>query len=174
MRNPLDAASPPLHRREYLDARLARDHEGLHDEIVDHAPPVNAEHVLYAPVHPLRSTQTSRPHPVRVAHGNALRRRSLLIRVSALIALATGTLLGTAAHAQVTESDNPVQPVRFMSTIAGDRAAAASAPIILNLLHERLAASAGATQETAPSNASHENGRSGQPHAAASASTSIR
>jgi len=37
MRNPLDAAYPPLHRREVLDALHDRDVEDTYDEVFDHS-----------------------------------------------------------------------------------------------------------------------------------------
>jgi len=206
MRNPLDAAYPPLHRREVLDALHDRDVEDTYDEVFDHSgrprkvavrghdafavrgsdlPFVHPHHaraergddIRSAPADRVRSLRTDQARSARAAHvraaraghvqsaragqvrparlhrlravlartlsglhgdhGQPVRRRSLLIRLSALIALATGTLLSTAAHAQVTNIDYPLETVRFMATATGDGAAAAAAPVVLGLLHER-------------------------------------
>jgi len=182
MRNPLDAAYPPLHRREVLDALRDRDVEDTYDEVFDHSgrprkvavrghdaftvrgsdlPFVHPHHaraergddIRSAPADRVRSLRTDQARSARAAHVRAaraghvqsaragqvrpVRRRSLLIRLSALIALATGTLLSTAAHAQVTNIDYPLETVRFMATATGDGAAAAAAPVVLGLLHER-------------------------------------
>jgi len=216
MRNPLDAAYPPLHRREVLDALHDRDVEDTYDEVFDHSgrprkvavrghdafavrgrdlPFVQPNHaraergndirsaradrVRSLRADPLRSARdghvrsarTGQLRPARLHrlrsvlartlsglrgnHGQPVRRRSLLIRLSALIALATGTLLSTAAHAQVTNIDYPLETVRYMATATGDGAAAAAAPVVLGLLHERRTVDTDAAAKTNDAGAVH-------------------
>jgi len=224
MRNPLDAAYPPLHRREVLDALHDRDVEDTYDEVFDHSgrprkvavrghdvfavrgsglPFVQPNHaraergddIRSAPADRVRSLRTDQARSARAAHvraaraghvqsaragqvrparlhrlravlartlsglhgdhGQPVRRRSLLIRLSALIALATGTLLSTAAHAQVTNIDYPLETVRYMATATGDGAAAAAAPVVLGLLHERRTVDTDAAAKTNDAGAVH-------------------
>lgn len=216
MRNPLDAAYPPLHRREVLDALHDRDVEDTYDEVFDHSGrprkfavrghdafavrgghmpfthgqyaraepgddirPARGVHVRSPRAAPLRSARAghvrsartgqvrpARLHRLRAVlagtlsglrgnHGQPVRRRSLLIRLSALIALATGTLLSTAAHAQVTNIDYPLETVRYMATATGDGAAAAAAPVVLGLLHERRTVDTDAAAKTNDAGAVH-------------------